>query len=347
MFRTTRRSLLALALVAPSFACGDLGDDQSKPPLVVIEGQLQQQASVAVEPPSSAAVRVALVWQTGSSGFKTSVDVETIAEFPSKFRLALNDPPPAVAMTSGASSEAATPTENPLIGDDVVVPPQPRVQPKNVGDGSGTSWAIGTIVAYEDRNGNGQLDLVEADQPETDRVLGANKNLLVVYVESAAGDGHDLATFFDASAEPARGYNLLQRTPCEARKKATGTDDPPPAPCRKFSGEWLPLTTLYALPLSAAPELAEMMCRSSEGSTTIARPTDQTPVPVDDLPPIESGQRPTKDQVRCAPDGRSFTYVECTTTSQGLCKANESRCRTLNVFMKTAEPRADWLCTVQ
>src|SRR6185369_5975354 len=107
------RLVIALALVGTTFACGDLGNDSTSPPLVIIDGQLSR-ASAAPEPAPASNVRVAVIWQTNGE-FKSTHDVEVVPVFPSRFRLELRDPPPASTMAKGpfeADDTTVAPTQD-------------------------------------------------------------------------------------------------------------------------------------------------------------------------------------------------------------------------------------------
>ncbi len=318
-----KRPFLILGCVASMFACGDLGDVEDRPVLAVIEGQLSTQA-VSGEP-APANVRVAIVWKTSTNGFRSAADVAVSPVFPSKYRLELSAPPPAEATTSSEAREPDPTTDNPGIAR--------QARPASGANGS-ASFAVGSIVAYEDRNGNGQLDLVDGDE-SIDRVIGTNKDLVVVWLEG----GPPAIDPFSASSAPVKGYNLLRGSTCNVRRGQN-----PPAACDPAA--WLPITTAYDMAVSDEPELAELACRNATTSDE-ASPTRRNIQP-GETPPAAPGPNgwPAKDDANlvCADDGKTYSYFECTSTSAGVCRGIHERC-TENVFgLPSATPPAEWPC---
>jgi hypothetical protein len=317
-----KRSLFALSLVGSTFACGDLGKEDGGPPLVLIDGQLSR-TSTALEPAGSK-VRVALIWNTNGE-FKSTHDVEVVAVFPSRFRLELRDPPPAAAMSEApfeATDDAhADPTEDAVGG---------RSRPATRG-APGYRYAVGTIVAYEDLNGNGQLDLITADSPPIDRVLGANEAFGIVYIE-----GTPPSELMAAVGSPVRGYNLLKRPPCTLFSPLSSV----PPPCARAA--WLPISTTYDLPLSADPQLAEMMCRSNSGTSEATSTVWPSEIPVG---PGPNGW-PAKDTfgLLCSADGKSYSLTRCEAKSKGLCKGTIESCAA-EAYRTPEPPPAEWPCT--
>jgi hypothetical protein len=304
-----RKSALLLLLGTSIAACGDLGDDSERPPLVTITGQLTQ-TSVATPAPSN--VRVAIIWST-SGDLKSTHDISVTPVFPSKFQLQLQDLPPAEAMRSTATDVQPAPTED--------LPGQSHTQSND----AHVSYAVGTIVAYEDLNGNGKLDLIRPDVAPVDRVLGVNDGLTIVYVE-----GEPPADFMSGEQGTAtRGYNIFQSTACV-----------PNAPCTQKSG-WLPITTLYDLPLTADPHFADAMCEGNSSEET-AHPTKiNDPVPA---PGPNGWPQKGAHGLVCAADGKTYSITQCETTSLGLCKGTDERCSTDRYTMPSATPPPEWPC---
>jgi hypothetical protein len=194
--------------------------------------------------------------------------------------------------------------------------------------GPSYSYAIGSVVAYEDLDGDGRLGLINANTPPTDRVLGTNEELLVVYFE---GD--------ISSVEPPplnRGYNLLRSPRCT---KSTRTSPPvcPPS-------TWLPISTLYDLPLTADPQLAEQMCNSTEGQMSAGATKIHGPAPA----PGANGW-PERDDPNlvCSADGKSYDYFKCVQGSIGLCKGSLETCDQYKWTLPSTTPPAEWPCTVK
>ncbi len=315
------RLLFALGCVGSLLACGDLGDDD-KAPLAVIQGQLSATSLSAT--PSN--VRVAVVWSTGPSSFKTSTDVPASPVFPSKFRLELRDPPPGTVMEQQSPQREPDPTtDNPG-----VAVPQPDTQSRPLTNKSAqNSYAIGTVVAYEDVDGDGRLGLIDANTTPTDRILGANEELLLIYIE---GD----VNAFGTPPPPNRGYNLFRSPRC-----TRGTHNEPPV-CPE--GSWLPFTTEYELPITAEPQLAELMCGEKGSNTYASANKISGPAPA----PGPNGW-PDRDDphLLCSADGKSYDIFDCYEVSAGLCKGTLQGCNQSKWTLPSTTPPPEWPCTVQ
>jgi hypothetical protein len=316
------RLLLVLGCLG-SFACGNLGDDDG-PPLAVVEGRLSQ-ASMS-QP--AANVRVAVVWNTSTTGYKTSVDVPVSPEFPSKFRLELRDPPPASAMVRASEVREPDPTGDFGSSSD----PDVDTQSRPLANGPANyAYAIGSVVAYEDLDQNRQLGLIDPDTAPTDRVLGTNDELLLVYFE---GDVSQAGAVFGGAA-PVRGYNLLRSPRCTRTPSGEITDCPP--------SSWLPISTLYDLPLTADPQLGELMCRSADTGMKAEATKRAEPKPA----PGANGWPGADDHYKCKSDGKSYTMIHCETTSEGLCKFTLQTCLEETWTLPSTPPPAEWPCPIE
>jgi hypothetical protein len=339
------RRVLPFAAVLGIVACGSLGDAKKREPLAIIQGQLTQSTAQAPQ----AQVRVAVVWvSVDKRGYNVAQDVAATPVFPSKFKLELTDPPPRSAMITKATQ--APPEEGP--GDRPNVDPQPAP-----GGESGTrdhdsraEWpadfaaAVGSVVAYEDLNGNGKLDLVEEGASSyVDRILGANETLLLVYLEGTIPASND---FTDAyGRRPTTGYSLMGM-PCPMSEVPAGggNPEPPPRTCDASNSGWLPITTLYDLPLTAEPRFAKMMCKNGGWGVSSA---DVAMAPPDNMPAQPaSPPYPAKNEVTCSSDGKKYALRKCTTVSQGLCKGEVIQCTASYWSMPTQTPPEGWPCTV-
>jgi hypothetical protein len=312
-------------------ACGGLGDVEDRPALAVIEGQLSTLASTTIDP-APANMRVAIVW-TSNTGFRAAADVAVAPVFPSKYRLEIAAPPPVEAMSVDDQRQPDPTTDNPGTAGSAPDPVTPgleqQTRPTDAKSGP-SSFAIGSIVAYEDRNGNNQLDLVEGGT-SIDRVLGTNKDLVVVWLE---GELPPMAAF-QGKSMPVKGYNLLKVGVCNARR-----GQEPAEPCTP--SEWLPIATAYDMTLTADPELSELACRDGSSSVSagatkrIAAP--ETPGP---------NGWPAKDDPHlvCSQDGTTYSIFECTKGSLGLCRGTYERCDETVFRLPSATPPAEWPCT--
>ena len=352
------RSFLRLAWLAlPALlACGSIDDPSERKPLAVIEGQLTQSQTAPVLQ-SQSNVRIAVVWLgIDDRSLKSTQDVKAEAVFPSKFKLALTEPPPESAMIR-KDKRVDDPNDSPTVpgqppsssggsADPDQPPPPPKPAPSLRPQTSYKKWpadfgvAVGAVVAYEDLNGNGKLDLVEDDATAyVDRVLGINQDLFLVYTEgtNVPSELRDMN-----NASPALGFNLLHRKineQCSAEDCVVNVEV-----------KWLPIGSLYDLPLTAEPRFGDIMCRGKDGfgggpdsvgEQAIGRPTVYTPGP--------NGKYPAASDpnVTCSPDGKQFSYRTCQTIDRGLCKGTTVTCSSDVYGWQGAAPPAGWPCTAK
>ena len=131
---------------------------------------------------------------------------------------------------------------------------------------------MGAIVAYDDLNGNGRLDLV--DQGATayvDRILGANEDVILSYFEGTLKS--ELTD--PAGHMPALGFNLFA------------------LPKGSAPGAWLPIETPYTLPLTANPKFSQIMCSNGKGFGNMFGSSE--PQSGGDDPLVEGGTTPAHD----------------------------------------------------
>jgi hypothetical protein len=301
-------------------ACGSLsGNTSQHPVLTTLHGELSNPQSLSFDS-SASATHVAVIWLGMNEGYSIAEDLPVLPVFPSQFKLEIRDPPPAEAMITAAASQAGggqappqgdpVPSQGPSSGP----APSPAPAPSSGPTASPTpsappdfALAVGSVVAYEDLNGNGKLDLVdEGATSYVDRILGANPGLVLVYIQGTLTPGTDFANLLrdDSGSLPQPGFNLFH--------SAQGTD----------KSAWLSMDTLYELPLTGDPRFASMMCRNGLGfSTAPASPSPGQPplsdagldAALDDaeidaaVPPDPPLPSPNDPNLKCAPDGRSFT----------------------------------------
>lgn len=348
----------ALLCAAPLAAgCGSLGDVDHREPLAVLQGQLTQTSAAATAAPSN--VRIAVVWMNVvGDGYRVTQDVQATPVFPSSFRLELTDPPPQEAMMTRDSKKAEPPETSPSTPATPGSPPSGGTTPTPDTDRVGTrsetdkwpasfSLAYGAVVAYEDKNGNGKLDLVDDGASSyIDRILGANEDLALLYIE-----GTTPADAKDKNGKmPSAGYNIYRGLGRSCELEADATNGTPRTqsestakPCS--TPEWLGMNTLYDLPLTADPKFAKIMCRSGNASgtgseTTIARTPTPGPGPNGVYPKVGD------PNLHCASDGKTYYYSECKTYSEGLCKGDIMTCSSTSWSMPTATTPDGWPCTV-
>jgi hypothetical protein len=185
--------------------------------------------------------------------------------------------------------------------------------------GSSLKVAQGSIVAYEDTNHNGKLDLVAANATTAiDRVLAVPTDTMIVYFEGDPGRaGAD-----DNGVTPTAGFQFEQIQPlgewaCSGGPIIEGVN--PPSSCPGYL--WQPISTPLTLSLSSNPELSAYMCGSAGGSIAMGGAT--TPGMLSDF----NGKLPAKSDpnLLCQADGKSFIYGQCTpVASKSLCDVEEN-----------------------
>ena len=264
VLRLSCRWVVGIASVL-MISCGGAAGPDYRSPYVSLSGTI---SSSGIATPSQ--VRVALVWKhrdPEGNLLRVAQELAVSAQFPVRFRL-----------------------------DITALPPVEALNQRHLSDGTyDPDWryATGTLLVYDDVDGNGVLDLLSIDAETTvDRVLGAPEHLSVFYVEGTSvrrgGSG------------PQPGFNL-RREPLLA--------DPPPgdSTCVPVgSQEYLPLSTEIPVSLTAAPELSREMCAV--------------------MPPFTGGgctgprctSAPVGAQVTCNADRTAFVSKLCQ-APRGLC----------------------------
>lgn len=374
-----------LALFCATAACGQLeGNTDDYPVIATIRGQLSNPEGYA----ASSNMRVAIVWGAETGDVRVSQDVPVQPVFPSQFRLELRQLPPSGAMrvpedvrsdsqdancSAGWDPSSGKPQPGPgTLCDDgppnvggspspTPVPPAPvRLQSDDwrlAKPSDPFKVAVGTLVAYEDLNGNGQLDLL--DQAATvaiDRVVGVNKDLYVLYAEGTATQPEMVKLGVKS------GFSLLQIPDCVGEATDVGgtpTDKPNtladagPATVTPedtvdtmctADPKILGIDTLFTLPLTASPKLSEFMCKG-EGSISGLTGTGGGSAPkVSGVAPSPetSYPLPSDPSLYCRRDGSSYTYTKCETAK--LC--GDSVCESAIVTRPTA-PTASWPCPTE
>jgi hypothetical protein len=268
-------SALVSTVAAVPLGCGSLDGHTGTPgTLATVQGGLLDKGGL-LNPSGRGVlndVRVAVVWRNidaggqGQVAYSVSQDLPVQPVFPSSFVVQLDGPPPAAALGV-------------LQGLDVPI-------------------ALGVVVAYEDLNGDGKLDLVPSDAGAfIDRIVGANENLYLFYI---GGPVPPQATQ-NFVGTPKPGYNLLQAltvtcggsmstgsgsgagssssggsgsgsapgaeadVPAEAGVTANDGGTDPEASlsgCTPPPPEWLPMTAPYDLTVSSDPKVNQIMCQN-------------------------------------------------------------------------------------
>src|SRR6266478_122607 len=136
--RTTSKAFILFPLLAA--ACGSGAGPDYNRSFATLHGSI---AGSSVQTTSE--VRVALVWEhvntePGVTALKSTQELGLRAQFPSNFQMDINALPPKEALSQMDPAKAATAGIDPNL-----------------------RMAAGTLVVYEDSNGNGKLDLLTVD----------------------------------------------------------------------------------------------------------------------------------------------------------------------------------------
>jgi hypothetical protein len=156
---------------------------------------------------------------------------------------------------------------------DVIDPPPPQTLVDLSEEGGPKKGALGVLLAYEDLNGNGKLDVIPAAGAPIDRVLGASLDLhgpsghVVVYVAEKSAGGDALAQSLEL------GFNLIQMD--------LGAD-------LDGLGIRVPLTTPVPITLTGQGLLNIFVCEELFRSDMVG---DQAPCGVEFEIPSEQGVR--------------------------------------------------------
>jgi hypothetical protein len=261
-----RFTVLAIAgLIA---GCGSAAGPDYAPVFVSLNGVITS-SEIGVPPQ----VRVALIWKhkdPDGNLVRSAQELAVTSQFPVRFRLDITSLPPLEALNQ-----------------------------RDLGGGQfDPNWryATGTLVVYDDMDGNGILDLVRTDAETTaDRILGAPEHLSVFYTEGsnvhAGGPG----------AQP--GFNLRR----EPLLVDPAPGDPQCSARPQGAQQYLPLSTEIPVALTAAPELSREMCAVMDPTPPGCSPPSCQPLPV-----------PAGAELTCSADGTAFVYKICP-APRGLC----------------------------
>jgi hypothetical protein len=339
-----KRSLLLLAstLAFPllACACGSLDANTGvTPTLATIKGQLVNSTSEA-DPDS---IRIAMVWQAGDDGsFNVAVDLPVQSVFPASFTIALDSPPPASAMIDAEDffgiPEATAPTG--AAGK----AKRRHAAPRGPEAGGDAEVAVGAVVAYDDENGNGKLDLVATGASGyVDKILATLPSSVVVYVQKGtlpAGAADALGNL------PSEGYNVY--TTCDASVTATPSPGsictsvsdagPPAAACPA----WGSISTPITLSVSTDPSVNQLMCEDLSGTSSSTGSGSGSSQILPGRPTTYPS--PCDLYLACAADGSSYVYTTCDTVSEGICEGTNTTCTSVSYGRLDPVP-SDWPCT--
>ncbi|MGH7437121.1 MAG: hypothetical protein ACRENE_15715 [Polyangiaceae bacterium] len=359
-------------------ACGSLDANTDRSPaLATIQGSVINPTGL----PVNGSVRVAVVWRIARDGqFNVAEDLPVQPVFPSSFTIQLDGPPPADVMNSDAIL-AGPPADGPeasvsstgsfggddgggFTGDDSGGLAMQSLHLLGTGGSSSPgAFAVGTVVAYVDRNGNGKLDLVAPDAGAyIDQVVATNVETSIVYFE-----GTIPSAFRNARGTPVDGYNLYDAPPCvsptqrmQAMVNPLGwppnhacptnvTDAGPPigtlvGPVICPQPSWLSIDTPFVLTVATAPEISQVACVNGGPASQPAFTTGSGGAgPADPSIQPATYPDPCDPDLSCSTDGSSYFYSTCTTVNQGLCLPSYMECTSVQYARPTTVP-AGWPC---
>ncbi|WP_394838563.1 hypothetical protein LVJ94_16830 [Pendulispora rubella] len=305
----SRLMLCLLPLLAA--ACGSVSDDTDDPSvLATLHGTIRNPESIARGPGE---LRVAVVWSVfpkpqGGGGVNApelhvSQDVAVNPAFPTGFTLDLRVPPP---------REAVQPIEKT----------------------PGLKIAYGTLVAYEDVNGNGRLDLVDPTAVTfVDRIVALNQETILAFLEGTLPDPPQRGT--DGST-PRLGFNFLSVDLCLFGTGGSG-------PCTESKVLWKPIEAEISLALSNAPRFSQLMCQQGPGGSTGLDRTEEHPA--GEIP--RSSPAGPREKSSCSDGGRVYRRQSCMSRSAGLCGEITESCVTDVYHLEPGVPApSGWPCTV-
>ncbi len=198
--------------------------EPTRPPLAKITGALKLSSDVTVP---AGSLRIELAWFAAGDSQARIIgqDIPITPVFPAAFELPLSGPPPANALWTAANFPEDAGVQWTVW--DTVAPTADQ------------SFAVAQMVAYEDLNGNGSLDLVGVDATSApDRIVAGNLGF-VLYATS--GYGSDA---FAPSGTAKDGYGFL--VPSVTATNAAYM-------------QWNPLSTPVSL-VQTPPEWNLLMC---------------------------------------------------------------------------------------
>lgn len=293
-------AIISTTTVTMVGACGSV--EEGKYPTKSYTAEISNPSSL----PITNDLRVAVVWGTRTSTgntYQASQDIALGISGVGSFTIDLfQAPPAAVLMKSNMLNEE--------FPDD------------------GTMLGIGTPVVYEDKNGNGKLDMIAtgATAP-VDAIVGADARLLIFYV-----DGQAVPTWLNSlqglDGQLDVGFNLVN-----VPKLCLGSD------CEKVNSKIYSPGDTFSLPLIADPRLNEIMCIESKGSTGSGK--------VENMGTQTPAAYPTPANATCNPNGHSYSETTCVELNTGLCEGSHSECTTRTWDISDSlNPPSGWPCEI-
>ncbi len=332
--RITTMSALGLALAGAG--CGSLSGDTGSPSaLTNIHGTITSDSASMV--PTSLATAIVWFGISADHTFHESADsVPVSGGFPASFAIALTALPPASAMIDFSTVFAA-----PDAG------------------ATGVHVALGFVVAYDDRNGNGRLDIVDPGASQyVDEVEGI-ADRIIVYVDQSVPDSLATSPQFIAlgidGSRPQKGYNLMFPDSNYCFAEADADAGSAGACVRGYV--WEPMDTPVSLTLGesssviAPQNMQQLMCSTGPNGNNITPGTLPPTISAADF----SGALPSADDenVLCF-DLDNFQYTSsCTTSPAAPCQPVNTVCTQQTIVTldpvggSPLAPPAGWPCAAQ
>jgi hypothetical protein len=324
----SRALAIASGLALGAAACGSLSDADMPGTLATVSGSISVGSSLTKTQLVAAennAFRLAVVWDVsgqalGDGGYAddslTTQDIAVTPKFPAQFQLDLSELP-----------NNLQPFQE-LFG----APPGASLNLSGVG---------GQVIAYEDLNHNGKLDMVTSSAPGfIDAIVGEASAQLFYLEGTMPSDLSLLANAKDTDGHlPSLGFNLSESY-CASGKV------PPAGSSCGAAFDWMPLSTAIYISLSADPSLQNLMCQQSPSNVTT------TGNPVTNAPGAFPAQFPPKTDPNlvCESGGTAYQDLSncATTTPPGICQPSTTTCTPEAYSLATgATAPTDWPCTVQ
>jgi hypothetical protein len=330
-FVATSALSLALAHIA---ACGQLSGDTGSPStLTTIHGTVVSDSTST--PPK--ALATAIIWYeklADGTLHEAADSVPVSGTFPASFSIALKSVPPASA-TADLSNVFATSAGLAATGVNV-------------------AW--GFVVAYDDRNGNGQLDLVDASASQyVDEIEGVADRVIFYLdkpVPSSLVTSPQFALVGIDGSMPNVGYNLVLP---ESNYCFADADAGVAGACARGL-KWEDMATSITLSLGmgnviAPRDLQQLMCSAGPNDDGPFGPSTVSTISVADF----AGALPAANDpdVYCD-DLDNFEYASsCTTSAAGPCQPENTVCAEKTIVTldpaggSPIAPPAGWPCTAQ
>jgi hypothetical protein len=233
---------------------------------------------------------------TSGPTYNVAKDLPVQPVFPSNFVIQLDEPPPQSAFITGTQ-------------------------------GLTFQIAQGFVVAYEDLNGNGKLDLVQDDAGAfVDKIVGANtQGMSLIYLQGTLPP-NDAGLVDSSGKSPSLGYNLFLPVLCAGDGGDAGGTN-------QCEIHFFDVSSSYDLEISNDSEVNQLMCANfgSRGAT-YGWSVDTQGTPPGGYP------APGASGLTCN-GTTSYTYSQCQVVHNGLCE--ETHC---HVDLGSALAPAGWPC---